>query len=194
MSQNNDNRYANNTPVLPSRAEVWGIMLHDGVLCKACGRGYTECPGFNYNKIKNYTSATIKCFRHIDIFLNTGLHEAPYVLSRSQYGTISGTKHIKMIFIFSPRSGKNFIGKALCSSDDSIMQLIHILHFFTIKVVFFFQIPRRKIPDESDLKNEGSGKRSPCSCPRIRSWSRKSRKRPKWGGAETNWKIVLTGT
>jgi hypothetical protein len=40
--------------------------------------------------------------------------------------TISGTTHIKMIFIISPGNGKHLDGKVLCSSDDSVTQLIHV--------------------------------------------------------------------
>jgi hypothetical protein len=51
-------------------------------------------------------------------------------------GTISGTTHITTCSL-SPGTGKNFIGNALCSSDDSVTQLSHILHFFTINTVFY---------------------------------------------------------
>jgi hypothetical protein len=56
------------------------------------------------------------------------------VLIRCQY---SGTTHIKTIFSFSPGTGMRLIGNAFCSSDDSVTQLIHILHFFTINIVFY---------------------------------------------------------
>jgi anti-anti-sigma regulatory factor len=51
-------------------------------------------------------------------------------------GTIIGTIHIKTIFSLSPSTGKRFIGNVLCSSDDSVTQLIHILHFLTIENIF----------------------------------------------------------
>jgi len=43
-------------------------------------------------------------------------------------GTISGTTHIKTIYSSLAGIGKNFTGTTLCISDDSVMQLIHILH------------------------------------------------------------------
>jgi hypothetical protein len=52
-------------------------------------------------------------------------------------GTISGMTYIKIIFSFLSGTGKHFIGYTLSSSDDSVMQLIHILHFFTINNVFY---------------------------------------------------------
>jgi len=52
-------------------------------------------------------------------------------------GITSGTTHIKTIFSLSPGTDKNFIGNALCSSDDSITQLIHILYVFTINSAFY---------------------------------------------------------
>jgi hypothetical protein len=58
-------------------------------------------------------------------------------------GTISGTTHIKTIFSFSPGTGRNLIGNALCNSDDSVTQLIHILHFLTIECVYYK--PQKKI-------------------------------------------------
>jgi hypothetical protein len=92
----------------------------------------------------------IKCIGEIGTFSNTGPHKVPYVLSRARYSTISGTTHIKTIFSFSPGTGKHFIGNALCHSDDSVTQLIHILHFFTINV---FNKPAEKA-DETNLENE----------------------------------------
>jgi len=52
-------------------------------------------------------------------------------------GTISSMTHAKPIFSFSPGTGKHFIGNALCSPDDFVTQLIHILHFFTVNNVFY---------------------------------------------------------
>jgi hypothetical protein len=70
-------------------------------------------------------------------------------------GTINGKTHIKTIFSFSQGTGKHFIGNALSSSDGSVKQLIHALHFFTI---VSFRKPKRKIPEESYLANEGARK------------------------------------
>jgi hypothetical protein len=52
-------------------------------------------------------------------------------------GTISGTTHITTIFSFSPGTGKHFIGNALSSSEDSVKQLLQILHFLAIKKAFY---------------------------------------------------------
>jgi hypothetical protein len=52
-------------------------------------------------------------------------------------GTICGTTHNQMIFSFSPDTGMDFTGNALRSSDNSVTQLIHILHFFTINNVIY---------------------------------------------------------
>jgi len=41
-------------------------------------------------------------------------------------GAITGTTLIKTLFSFSPSIDKHLIGKTLCSSDDSVTQLIHI--------------------------------------------------------------------
>jgi len=71
----------------------------------------------------------MKYIGEIDTSSNTGPHKVSYMLSRSQYGTISVTTHIRTIFNASPGIGKYFIGNALCSSDDSVTQLIHILQF-----------------------------------------------------------------
>jgi hypothetical protein len=59
-------------------------------------------------------------------------------------GTISGTTHIKTIFSFSPGKGKHFIRNALCSSDDYVIQLSHILHFSSTNYVFY-NLPEEKI-------------------------------------------------
>jgi len=42
---------------------------------------------------------------------------------------ISSTTHIKTTFSVSPGIAKHFTGNALCSSDDSVTQLIRILRF-----------------------------------------------------------------
>jgi len=81
--------------------------------------------------MKRYTSSTLKYVKEIDTFSDIGPHKMSYVLSRSQYG------HIKTIFSFCTGTGKHFIGNALCSSDDSVMKLIHILHFLATNIVFY---------------------------------------------------------
>jgi hypothetical protein len=48
---------------------------------------------------------------------------------------VAGTTHIKTIFSFLTGTGSHFIGNELCSSDDSVTQLIHILHFLKINNV-----------------------------------------------------------
>jgi len=52
-------------------------------------------------------------------------------------GTNSGTTHVQTIFSFSPGTGKHFTNNALCSSDDSVTQLIHTLRYFTINNSFY---------------------------------------------------------
>jgi hypothetical protein len=71
-------------------------------------------------------------------------------------GTTSDMTHIKIIFSFSPGNVKRFIGKTLCSSDDSVTQLIHILQFFTIKMLFISPLPRRKNLEESNFEKDGA--------------------------------------
>jgi len=51
--------------------------------------------------------------------------------------TISGTTHIKTIFNFWPGTDMHLSGNALCSSDDSVTQLIHILHSLKINSIFY---------------------------------------------------------
>jgi len=45
--------------------------------------------------------------------------------------------HIKIIFIFLPNNGKYVSGNTLCNSDDSVTQLILILHFFKINSIIY---------------------------------------------------------
>jgi len=52
-------------------------------------------------------------------------------------GPISGTTYIKMVFSFLPDIGNHFTGNTLWTSDDSVMQLIHIFHFFMINSVLY---------------------------------------------------------
>jgi len=59
-------------------------------------------------------------------------------------GTVSGTTHIKTIFSFSPGTEKHFTGNALCSSDDSVTQLIHNLHFFTLNSVLYKTLQNKR--------------------------------------------------
>jgi hypothetical protein len=65
-------------------------------------------------------------------------------------GTVSGTTHTKAILILSPGTGTHFIGSALCSSEDSVMQLIHTVHFFHDKQ-YLVQTPRRKNSDKNKV-------------------------------------------
>jgi hypothetical protein len=46
--------------------------------------------------------------------------------------TISGMTHFKVIFSFSACIGEHFVDNIVCSSNSSFMQLIHILHPFSI--------------------------------------------------------------
>jgi hypothetical protein len=67
--------------------------------------------------------------------------------------TNSGTTHIKTIFSLLPGIGKYFIGNAHCSSDEFVMQLIHMFQFFTINIHKKFR--------ESSLENKRTGERIP---------------------------------
>jgi hypothetical protein len=57
--------------------------------------------------------------------------------------TINRMIHLKVILIFSPGIGRHFPGNTLNSSDDFIMQPIHILHFLTINI--FYKHPEEGI-------------------------------------------------
>jgi len=81
--------------------------------------------------------------------------------------TFSGTTHIKMIFSFFPGIGNHFIGSTVCSSADSAMQLIHILHFFTVNSVFY-KFPESKIQTRQIWRTWGPGNGFPSSRPMIR--------------------------
>jgi hypothetical protein len=70
-------------------------------------------------------------------------------------GTISGTTHIKTVFSFWPGIGKHFTGNALWISDNSVMQLIHILLFYMVSRVLYK--PPEKNSEKSNLENEGPG-------------------------------------
>jgi hypothetical protein len=81
--------------------------------------------------------------------------------------TITGTTDMKMIFSFSPVTGSHFIGNALCSSDDSVTQLLHILQLCMIKKCLL-QTTRRKNPKEKILEKEEQGNGPTLSCPTSR--------------------------
>jgi hypothetical protein len=74
-------------------------------------------------------------------------------------GAISGMIHIKTIFIFTSGTDKHFICNAVCSCDDPVTELIHILHFFKINSIFY-KPPEEKNPEESNLKGKGAGNSS----------------------------------
>jgi hypothetical protein len=73
-------------------------------------------------------------------------------------GTISGVTHIKTLFSFFPDIGEHFIGNTVCC-------ITHILHSHDKHVL---QTCRRKIPDESNLENEGPRNGSPTFTAMIR--------------------------
>jgi len=52
-------------------------------------------------------------------------------------GTISGTLPIKTVFSFLPGIGRHIIGNTFCNSDNFVMHIIHILHFFMINSVLY---------------------------------------------------------
>jgi hypothetical protein len=63
--------------------------------------------------------------------------------------------NLKMIFSFSPGTGKYFIGNALFSSDDSVMHLLHILYLLTINNAIY-KPPEEKIQRRQILEEEGA--------------------------------------
>jgi hypothetical protein len=71
-------------------------------------------------------------------------------------GTVRGKTHIKMILSFWTGTGKHFIGNVLCSSDDSVTQLIHILHVIAINIVFYIPPEERIQRNKTNLENEGA--------------------------------------
>jgi len=71
-------------------------------------------------------------------------------------GTVIGVMNFKMIFSFLPGPGKHFIGNTLCSSGDSVTQLIHIFHFLTV-IVFYNPSPHKESQKGSNLEKEGPG-------------------------------------
>jgi hypothetical protein len=75
--------------------------------------------------------------------------------------------HIKIIFSSLPGIGKHFIGNILCTSDNSVTQLIHILHFSTINNVFY-KLPEEKILRSQICRTERAGNESPFSFPTMR--------------------------
>jgi hypothetical protein len=79
-------------------------------------------------------------------------------------GTISGTTHLKAIFSFLPSTGEDFIGNTFCSSNNSFMQLNHILHLFLINSIFY---KRPKDLENARAKELGplflsNGQKTPC--------------------------------
>jgi len=80
--------------------------------------------------------------------------------------TLLVTWYIKMIISFLPGIGKHFIGNMLCSSDNSVMHVIAILHFVTINNVLH-KSSEEKSPEESNLEN-GEGEWVLSSYPTVR--------------------------
>jgi hypothetical protein len=87
--------------------------------------------------MKNCVSPAINCTREIGTFSDMDLTKFLMCAVSLNMITISGKTHFKMILSFLPGTGKYFIGNMLYSSDDCVMQLIHILQFFTINNVFY---------------------------------------------------------
>jgi hypothetical protein len=101
----------------------------------------------------------IKCIGKISIFK----HWSSKFLTCSvdlNMGFICGTTRIKTIFNSSPGVGMHFIGNTHCSHDDTVMQLFHILCFFTINSLFY-KPPEEKIrgvkPGEWAVRGQGMG-------------------------------------
>jgi hypothetical protein len=114
-------------------------------------------------------------------------YKASYVLSRSQYGTISGMTHIKMSFSFSPHTGQEFHWKRiLCSS----------FAFCTFRYKqCLLQTQKKSFRGEKSWEGRGQGPGPLLPIQRSgNSVSSKSRAlREGWGDARSKWKPVSTG-
>jgi hypothetical protein len=119
---------------------IWGEYVTNGIELSQTGDKIYRKSDLKWQKHWTLYILNLKVDRQSWYILNTGLHKVPYVLSRSQYGTISG-----MIYI---------IQLVTASTPLTIVtQRIHTLNF-TINGVFY-KPPRRKYPEESNVKNEG---------------------------------------
>jgi hypothetical protein len=92
--------------------------------------------GLTLNGKKNYASSTIKCIGEVNTFLTLDIVKFLMCSVDLNMVTIGGMTHIKMIFSLLPGISKHFISNTLCSSDNSVMQLIYSFHFFTTHNVF----------------------------------------------------------
>jgi hypothetical protein len=98
-------------------------------------------------------------------------------------------ENIKMRTLHVPFTGKPFIGNALCSSDDPVTQLIHILNsFFALNNVLYKLPEERKIQRSQIWRMSGQGMDPPFRIQRLgKSSPRKAQtKREKWSGATCN--------
>lgn len=114
------------------------------------------------------------------VYIFNGCHKVSYVLRRSEYGHHHGMTHTKTVFSLS-------LGNALCSADDSVTQLIHILHFLMINSIFYK-------PPEEKIHSHIWRLRGPL-VPFQWSGNFLSWKAWIWGeksdGASTKWKLLL---
>jgi len=108
--------------------------------------------------------------------------------------TISDKTHIKTIYSLSSGICKYFIGNALCSSDDSVTHLIHILDFATVNYAFY-KPPEEKYRKVKSGERGNQGMGLPLRIQRSGNFlSRKAPTQPeKWGGVASDWKTVPTG-
>jgi len=74
-------------------------------------------------------------------------------------GAIIGTTHIKTKSSFSPSIGKKCTANSICSSDDAVTYVIHILHF--LRYAVSFKNSEKKNPNELNMEKERSGNGSP---------------------------------
>jgi len=125
----------------------------------------------NGDKIKHFKSSTIKYTGEIDTFSNTGTHKISYVLSRAQHDHFSVVALGTSRWYLASRQvlNKFFIGKAFCSSDDSVTQLIHMLYIFTINNAPYNTHPHSKRIQRSQIwKMRRPEDGSPFSFPTVR--------------------------
>jgi hypothetical protein len=82
--------------------------------------------------------------------------------------TSGGTTHIKTILIFSPDMGMNFTDNALCSPDNSVTHLIHILDFFYGKQCPLQTQDEKKIQRSQIWRTRYPRNEFPSCCVKIR--------------------------
>jgi hypothetical protein len=107
------------------------------IIPNSWNRDKYRCLVLNGNNIKRYYLQPRSVSEKSINFQTLHLTKLLMWSANLNMGTISGTAHIKKAFSFSPGTGKHSIDNAFCSSNNSVMQLIYILHFFTTNNVFY---------------------------------------------------------